>query len=234
MNERTDEVCKLVDALSEEEKRIVLKYVRERVPPHPLEQKWGTTAEAILTAIARSADITRRGIRGILAEATFEQFFIPQLQSEGWTSRANLGEQAYDFLIEKGDAKVTIQVKLQRKENGDPKEYAARSRKTLSCQYERLYVVEVQKTRTGKKAGKATRPYHFGDFDILAVNMHTATGDWKRFMFTVGGWLLPRKSANDLIEIFQPVSICPDEFWTDDLEKCIGWFFSGEKKRLYG
>ena len=93
--------------------------------------------------------------------------------------------------------------------------------------------MEVQKTRSGKKAGKATRPYHFGDFDIIAVSLHTATGDWKRFMFTVGSWLLPRKSDPELIEIFQPVSICPDEYWTDDLGKCIEWFLAREKKRLY-
>jgi len=233
MSERTDEVCRLIDELSEEEKRVVLNYLRERVPRHPLEQEWGTTAEAILTAIARSADITLRGIRGILAEATFEQYFIPKLQADGWASKTNLGEQAYDFLIEKDAAKVTIQVKLQRKENGDPKEYAARSLKALNCQYERLYVVEVQKTRSGKKGGKATRPYHFGDFDILAVNLHTAAGEWKRFMFTLGSWLLPRKSDPELIEIFQPVSIVPDEYWTNDLNQCIEWFLAGIAKRLY-
>jgi hypothetical protein len=78
-----------------------------------------------------------------------------------------------------------------------------------------------------------TRPYRFGDFDILAVNLHPATGSWERFAFTVGGWLLPRKTDPNLIEIFQPVPITPDEYWTDDLSRCIEWFQSGTQQRLY-
>ena len=38
-----------------------------------------------------------------------------------------------------------------------------------------LYVVETQKTRAGTdNDGADTRPYRFGDFDILAVNMEPA------------------------------------------------------------
>jgi hypothetical protein len=48
-----------------------------------------------------------------------------------------------------------------------------------------MYAVEVQKTRSGEKKGQKTRPYRFGDFDILAVNLHPTTGDWKRFVYTV-------------------------------------------------
>ena len=68
MSELTDEVCRLIEHATPEEKRIILAYLRERVPIHALEAEWNTTAEEILTAIARSADITLRGIRGILAE----------------------------------------------------------------------------------------------------------------------------------------------------------------------
>ena len=94
-------------------------------------------------------------------------------------------------------------------------------------------MAEVQKTRSGEKGGKQTRPYHFGDFDILAVNLHPATGDWRRFMFTVGCWLIPRRQDETLIEIFQPVPVVPDQFWTDDLDRCIAWFLDGAKKRMY-
>lgn len=69
MSELTDEVCRLIEQASEEERRIILTYLRERVPLHALETEWSTTAEEILTAIARSSDLTLRGIRGILAEA---------------------------------------------------------------------------------------------------------------------------------------------------------------------
>jgi hypothetical protein len=96
-----------------------------------------------------------------------------------------------------------------------------------------MHVVEVQKTRSGQRKGVKARPYRFGGFDILAVNMHPSTGDWKRFMFTVGAWLLPHRSAPDLIETFQPVPSRPDDYWTDDLGRCIQWFQSSAQRRLY-
>jgi hypothetical protein len=233
MSRRTDEICELIERSTEEERRLVLSYLRQYVPIHLLEQQWGTTAEAILTAIARSSDLTQRGIRGILAEATFESSVLPQLARDGWTAATIVGDQAYDFLLQKHTAQVHVQVKLQRREAGSPKEYAARSRASLKCPSGKMYVVEVQKTRSGVKNGEKTRPYRFGDFDILAVNMHASTGGWDRFMYTVGGWLLPRQTQPDLIEIFQPIPELPDDCWTDDLSTCIGWFLSGTSKRLY-
>ncbi|MDP2999811.1 MAG: hypothetical protein Q8N47_20145 [Bryobacterales bacterium] len=233
MSELTDRICELIDGSSEGERRLVLNYLRQRVPVHPLEQQWSTTAEAILTAIARSSDLTLRGIRGILAEATFAQAVLPELESDGWKAVAIVGDQPYDFLLERSDARVRIQVKLQRREAGVPKEYAARSRASLNCASETVYVVEVQKTRSGEKKGQKTRPYRFGDFDILAVNLQPSTGDWSRFIYTVGNWLLPRRQQRELIEIFQPVPNCPDEYWTDNLSRCIEWFLAGTEKRLY-
>jgi hypothetical protein len=233
MSKLTDEVCSLIEQASEEEQRIILAYLRERVPLHTLEKEWNTTAEEILTAIARSSDLTLRGIRGILAEAVFEKRLLPEVERNGWGAAKIVGDQSYDFLIERGKVRVRIQVKLQRKEQGEPKEYAARSRAALRCPPGKIYVVEVQKTRSGEKAGEKTRPYRFGDFDILAVNLHPATERWERFAFTVGSWLLPRAREPNLIEIFQPVPITPDEYWTDDLNHCIEWFLSGTQKQLY-
>jgi len=233
MSRLTDEVFKLIDQASDEERRIILKYLRQRVPIHALEQEWATTAEAILTAIARSSDLTLRGVRGILAEATFEGTILSEMDASGWKTISIVGDQAYDFLLTKEKKQIKIQVKLQRSEKHEPKEYAARSRKSLSCPDGTIHVVEVQKTRSGEKKGQKTRPYRFGDFDILAVNLHPSTGDWKRFMFTVGSWLLPRKEHPELIEIFQPVPACADEYWTDDLKTCIEWFLSGKEKKLY-
>ena len=233
MSKRTDKVCELINNLSDEEKQIVLDYLRRRLPRHALEEKFGTTAEAILTAIARSADLTLRGVRGILAEQAFEEYFIPKLKADGWNTITIQGNQTYDFVVEKSARRVTIQVKLQRSEKHIPLEYAPRSRKALKCPSGRIYVVEVQKTRGGKKNGEETRPYRFGDFDILAVNMQASSGVWQRFMFTPGSWLIPNKKGLEMIETLQPVSECADEYWTDDLQECIGWFSSGKQKRLY-
>ena len=77
-----------------------------------------------------------------------------------------------------------------------------------------------------------TRPYRFGDFDILAVNMHPSSGDWKSFRYTVASWLLPRASDKSLVEIFQPVAAIPDNVWADDLTTCLDWFESGEKRAV--
>jgi hypothetical protein len=106
---------------------------------------------------------------------------------------------------------------------------------------ETLYVVEVQKTRSGEvtvletlpgtetqlKAVKSltvkTRPYRFGDFDILAVKMHPSSGNWADGRYTLGRWLLPRQKDATLVEIFQPVAARPNDVWTDDLETCLRW-----------
>jgi hypothetical protein len=185
MTQLTDEIRELIGRASEAERRIVLKYLRQRLPPYPLEQEWGTTAEAIMTAIARSPDLTQRGIRGILAEATFEELILPELTGTEWNPVTIVGHQGYDFLLRKASKRVRIQVKLQRRERGVPKEYAARSRAALNCPPGRMYVVEVQKTRGGERQGRKTRPYDFRDFDILAVNLHPSTGNWQRFLYTV-------------------------------------------------
>jgi hypothetical protein len=229
----TDEICALIDKASDEEKIVILDYLRQHIPLHPLEQKWATTAEAILTAIARSSDLTLRGVRGILAEATFERSILPPLIAEGWKAGQILGDRAYDFLLEREKISVKVQVKLQRSEKAIPKEYAKRKLAKLIGALDRMYAVEVQKTRSGQRKGEKTRPYRFGDFDILAVNLHPVTGDWKRFVYTVGDWLLPRAANPELIEIFQPVPDRPDRYWTDDLVVCIKWFLGGRKERIY-
>jgi hypothetical protein len=234
MSALTDEVCQLLEQASDEERLFILSYLRQRIPLHPLEKEWSTTADAILTAIARSSDLTMRGIRGILAEATFEKSVLPEIERNGWAAAKIIGDQPYDFLITRKAAQVKIQVKLQRKERGVPKEYSVKSSAALANRPQgAIYVVEVQKTRSGNREGEATRPYRFGDFDILAVNLHPATGDWKRFAFTVGRWLLPRAADPNLIEVLQPVTIEPDDYWTDDLHHCIDWLHAGTVRRMY-
>jgi hypothetical protein len=77
--------------------------------------------------------------------------------------------------------------------------------------------------RGGKdtKTGEDTRPYRFGEFDILAVSMHPSTRDWGIFMYTVADWLLPRPGDKQLMLKFQPVGKIPDDRWTANLEEAI-------------
>ncbi len=233
MTPAVEEVLSLLRAASVAERRIVLSYLREEFPVHPLEREWNTTAEEILTAIARSADITLRGVRGILAEAIFEQRVLTRVVEQGWKAIQVIGEESYDFLLQRDSLRVTIQVKLQRREAQVPKIYRGAARRKLQVPNEPLFAVEVQRTRGGEVNGEKTRPYRFGDFDILAVSMHPSTGEWDRFMYTVGSWLLPRVDNPQLIEIMQPVAATPDAYWTDDLNQCITWLLSGEQRTLY-
>lgn len=204
--------------------------------PHNLEIAWGVAADVILGAIERSPDITQRGVRGIVAEAVFEGAILPHLR--GWQSLPTPNEASYDFAIQdsaRPTTPVRIQVKLQRSEKGAPKTTTARKLKRLMHAPDLLYVVEVQKTRTGKRKGEDTRPYRFGDFDILAVCMHPSTGDWLDFRYIPASWLLPRLKGESghLIEIMQPVAPAPDQYWTNSLAECLSRLASAERKLLY-
>ncbi|MGH9652057.1 MAG: hypothetical protein ACRD6B_01145 [Bryobacteraceae bacterium] len=250
MKKTVEEICAVIDACSETEQRAILSHIRKRFSLHPLESEWDINAETILSAINRSSDLTLRGIRGIIAEATFADFVVPTLASI-WDVRPIEGDQPYDFFLKNRNSrmKLRIQVKLQRREKQEPKKASNNLRRPLTNPPEILYVVEVQRTRTGKRAVKSaagqvngettleveqTRPYRFGEFDILAVNMHPSTKDWRRFMYTVGNWLLPRaEPLQNLIQIMQPVAAASDRYWTDDIDECIDWFLSQEKRRLY-
>jgi hypothetical protein len=215
------------------------------LPPHPLESEWKIDGDDVLSSIYRAGDLSRRGVRGLLAEYFFETAIIPTVLRNGWkVVQAPPGDLPYDSLLERDGKRVSIQVKLQRVERGAPKRFHARSYKQF------LYDVEVQKTRSGQKrpdkqnqvqrAGEepivlpmtATRPYPFGAFDILAVNMQPATKRWADFRFTVGTWLLERVNEPDLIEIHQPVASEPNDAWTDDLGICLDWFLSGKKNKV--
>lgn len=217
-----EQILQLLEECSEDEKLEILQHIRQTVPIHTIEAKLNTTAEVILEAIDRASDLTLRGIRGIIAEASFLVTVINKL--EGWKNIPLTSDYSYDFLIEDSIGQIRIQVKMQRKEKGVPKLSKSGNK----------YVVETQRTRGGKDAltGEATRPYRFGEFDILAVSMHPSTNDWDSFMFTVGNWLIPRPGAPKQLEVYQPVSMAPDEDWTDNLLTSIEWFRQGHTKTI--
>jgi hypothetical protein len=213
--------------------------LRSKLPRHALEEKWKISYELILDAIFRSQDIVQRGVRGVIAEAVFEAKVLPTIRS--WRSVPVIGDLPYDFKLQRHSDKreIKIQVKLQRTQAGEPL-----IRKFFGPG---TYIVEVQKTRSGTKrkrkdavsarsaptAPEKTRPYQYGDFDIIAVNMQPSSQDWTRFMYTVATWLMPRAGDKKLIEIMQPVSANRTQLWTDKIDECIRWFLAGEKKIIF-
>jgi hypothetical protein len=219
------EIEHLVTLLSLEEKRRLIERLRIEVGVHPLEEEWHTNAEVIMNAINKSSDLTKRGIRGILAEASLGTYVIENM--EGWKDITPVGDKPFDYGIEDVLGSIRIQVKNQRLEKGIPKLGGKKYGKNM-------FIVETQKTRGGQSSdGQKTRPYRFGEFDILAVCLHPSTGDWSKFLYTVADWLLPWKDNHELIQTYQPVPYQPNEAWTDNLETAIAWFRSGEKKKIW-
>lgn len=213
----------LIDACSEAQCAEILQHLRRRVNIHPLEAQLNCKAEIILEAMARASDLTLRGVRGIITEVAFKDQVVDHLA--GWTDITPPGDLAFDFLLADTAATtaVSIQVKMQRRQNGA----------VLTNRQGTKWAAETQRTRNGTtREGEATRPYRFGEFDILAVSLQPSTNDWSRFLYTVGRWLVPRPRDRSLIKVLQPVSMTPDDDWTDDLETCIQWHLSGRTKTI--
>lgn len=183
-----------------------------------MEATLNTKAEVILEALSRASDLTLRGVRGIIAEAVFAVEIAKKL--DGWTATTPPGNPSYDVALDDGKGQVRIQVKMQRKLKQQP------------LVKNGMFIVETQKTRSGEKAGKATRPYGFGDFDILAVCMEPSTRSWTDFRYTLCRWLLPRPDDSTLLRVLQPVSPTPNGDWTDDLRTCLGWLRSRIRKQI--
>lgn len=211
-----DEILALIEKSSDEDKRKVFDHLRRGISIHPFETKMNATAEAILEAIARAPDITQRGVRGILAEATFVLEVLPKLT--GWKDLTEPGEFPYDAKVEDETGIVTVQVKMQRKEKG-----VALIKKGFA-------IAEVQRTRNGKKDGEETRPYRYGQFDLLGVCMEPSHGRWESFLYVPERWLNPRKNDGALIEIMQPVPLKPDQIYTDDFDEAVRRLRSGDPR----
>lgn len=201
-----------------------------RVPDPPSRNHSGCFAELILEAIHRAGPLTLRGIRGVLAESAFELNVVKKLVA--WTSLPTPNDPPYDFLLDDGRGPIKVQVKLQRKKADRPMR-ANEGYRWLAAD---MFVVETQRTRKGKdfRTGEDTRPYRFGEFDVLAVAAEPSTQKWDTFLYTLGRWLIPRPANGQLLLKFQPVPPAPNGDWTDRFETCADWFRSGLDKTIGG
>jgi hypothetical protein len=228
MNERGAhiEVLRLLDLCSADERREVFRQLRREFPIHPLESELQTEAEIVLEAISRAGPLTLRMLRGVIAEAAFAVDVVETLH--GWSNVTPPGDLAYDFLLADDQGEVRVQVKLQRCLAFKPM-WACDGYRWLPKD---MYAVETQRTRRGTRAGSSTRPYRFGEFDILAVSMQPSRGTWHAFMYTVARWLIPaRDNPNELLK-FQPITLEPSADWTDDFETAVEWLRSGIEKTI--
>lgn len=220
MSDRLLAIREVLASCSSEEKRELFHELRRQHVIHEFEEVIGAPAEMILEAVHRAPELTRRMLRGVIADAAFSTYVVPAVEPKGWVDVTPEGNFAFDYAMEKGTAQVTIQVKLQRSERGSP---LVKAGKRYGVDGD-VFVAETQKTRGGTDGDdKQTRPYRYGEFDILAVSMQPSTGKWDQFMYTLGRWLLPGKT-DGTIAVMQPVFMQPNEFYTDDFVTVAQWF----------
>jgi len=224
----------LVDSLTVAEKQVVLQYLRRTLPPHPMEERLKASAETLLEAIKRASPLTIRGIEGILAEASFAMEVLPTLKD--WADIPPEEDAPYDFLLTDRHASppVRLQVKMQRRRRHEPwmANQAMKSTRSWPADY---FVVEVQRTRGGKNsAGEGTRPYRFDEFDVLAVSLGAAKGEWRDFTYTVARWLLPEPGDPTRILKYQPVAPTDNDDWTTDFVTAVRRHRSGIARTIAG
>ena len=202
-----EQIRALLAKCTDEQRRQILEELRATIPIHPFEARMNAKAEVILEALDRAGALTLRGIRGIIGEATFVRDVVPLLA--GWEDVTPPGDLPYDAALKDGVSTVKVQVKMQRRAAG------------VAWLRNGAGVVEVQRTRGGKRDGEDTRPCRFGEFDILAVCMEPSHARWNSFHYIPERWLNPRASNAALIEIMQPVALEPDAIWTNDFDEAV-------------
>ena len=225
-------IRKLLDQCSPKERQALFRELRAIHQIHELENSLGAPAEVILEAIHRAPELTRRMLRGVIADAAFAQSVVPALADIGWKDVTPAGNHSFDYMLRNVTGDVSVQVKLQRSEKGKPL-ISSGSRHGLGAGF---FVVEAQRTRTGKGKGEEgeemkTRPYRYGEFDILAVSLQPTTGRWDSFLYAVGNSLLTGRRPTE-IATYQPVAMKPNSDWTADFELAVQWFRSGVKKKI--
>lgn len=209
MNE-FEELVRAVRSCTPEQKQQLFSEIRDSIVVHSLEKEFNVRAEVILEAISRANDLTQRGVRGLIAETAFVLDVLPTIQ--GWASEPPVGDVSYDACMVKGDKRVRIQVKTQRRQAGQ------------AMRRGEFYVVEVQRTRTGQRNGVSTRPYRFGEFDLLAVCMWASTGDWHSFLYAPAAKLITDDRDKGVIKTFQPVPSFDNAesgIWTANLQSAL-------------
>jgi hypothetical protein len=212
-------IRELLSLCSLEEQKSLFRELRQLYPIHEFEQVIGAPAEMILEAVHRAPELTRRMLRGVIADAAFRTFVVPAVQPQGWRDVTPVGNFSYDYKLEDGQGSVTVQVKLQRSERGAPVERDGHRYGFNGP----VFMTETQKTRTGSDGNEKTRPYRYGEFDILAVSMQPSCGKWDSYMYTLGRWLLPGKNAGE-VATMQPVAKTANNFWTDNFCLAAAWF----------
>jgi hypothetical protein len=191
--------------------------------------EWKGHTQTILSAV-RLSHPTRRGVTNAIAAGFFESSAFPALAQTGWMLSRSAPGSPFTFALTLGGSLVRVLVVSLQQESGKPR------RQSQSERPEPRYVALLpRKTlgapqRTEGMPGRARedgpqavidRGFSFGDFDVLAVNLHAATRRWADFRYTLAAWLAPRKDRATLIATEQPLE--SSQMWTSELSVCVRW-----------
>ena len=188
---------------------------------HAFESTMDAKAEQILEALNRAGALNIRAVRGCLSEATFFIEVVgPLVRDEKFENVTPPGDLPFDAKLRDPKGEIRIQVKLQRRKDGNQP----------WIRNDGNGVVELQRTRTGVKGGKKTRPYRFGEFDILAVCMQPSHKKWGSFLYLPECWLFPDAGDKSIIEKMQPVPLEANEAWTNNFEEAVRRLRSGKPR----
>ena len=153
--------------------------------PHALEIKYGLTARELLDAIDRRFRL-KVALEGAVAEVHFERK-IRMASREGWLAsyEDHDTDGMHDFtVVTLSGESLRVEVKTIR---NDPKPK-----------------VELQKTRAAK-SDPSSRYYDRDHFDVVAVCVGRATGDWSQFRYALVRELPSHRSYSHKLAVMHPI-----------------------------
>jgi hypothetical protein len=153
--------------------------------PHDLEVKYGLTAQELLDAIDRRFRL-KVALEGAVAEVHFERK-LRVASSEGWLAsfEAHDIDGIHDFTVVT-TAKQTLRVEVKTIRNGQKIQ------------------VEIQKTRAAK-GDPSSRFYAHNHFDVIAVCMGRATGDWTQFRYALTSELPRHREHAEKLQVMHTI-----------------------------
>lgn len=77
-------IRELLAQCSPEERAALFRELRAAHQIHEFEAVIGAPAEMILEAVHRAPELTRRMLRGVIADAAFRTFVVPAVAPHGW------------------------------------------------------------------------------------------------------------------------------------------------------
>ena len=152
---------------------------------HPLEQKYGLTAQELLDAIDRRFRL-KVALEGAVAEVHFERI-LRIASRQGWLNgyENHDTDGMHDFTVIPPSG-VPLRVEVKTIRNGPtPK-------------------VEIQKTRAAK-SDPTSRFYDREQFDVVAVCIGRHTGDWSQFRYALVRELPSHRNYPNKLQVMHPI-----------------------------